>query len=156
MDPCLACDLTAGRRPLPGGSVHRRGGWAMEHCVGPLGVGTLVVKPVRHVLGVDELTDAEASALGPLLRDTSRIVRELTGAEQVYHCLWSHSGGRPGHVHVVVQPVTRAQVDAEGAYGPALQVAMFARGHAPDAAEVEVFAERARSRFDALQPGGAR
>jgi diadenosine tetraphosphate (Ap4A) HIT family hydrolase len=50
----------------------------VEHCVGPLGVGTLVVKPKRHVVHVANLDDREAAELGPLLRRTSTVVAELT------------------------------------------------------------------------------
>jgi hypothetical protein len=50
MNDCLACDLTEGRVPLPGGLIHETSRWRVEHCVGPLGVGTLIVKPKRHVL----------------------------------------------------------------------------------------------------------
>ena len=35
-----------------------------EHCVGPLGVGSLIVKPVRHVLHVADLDDAEVVEMG--------------------------------------------------------------------------------------------
>jgi diadenosine tetraphosphate (Ap4A) HIT family hydrolase len=147
VEPCIACDLLAGRAPLPGGVIHSAGGWVVEHCIGPLGVGTVIVKPVRHVTGVDELSAAEAGGLGPLLRQAARVVRELTGAEQVYTCLWSHAGGRPGHVHFVVQPVTRDQVEAFGEVGPQLQAAMFAAGETPDPVAVERFADRARERF---------
>ncbi len=144
---CLACDLSAGRTSLPGGVIHRGRSWVVEHCVGPLGVGTLIVKPTRHVTGVDSLTDAEADELGPLLRTTARVIRELTDAEQIYTCLWSHSGGVPGHLHYVVQPVSRSLVDDLGAFGPALQTAMFARGQTPDSDDVETFAERAREHW---------
>ncbi|MEU2423223.1 hypothetical protein ABZ619_19740 [Streptomyces sp. NPDC007851] len=37
---CLACGLMAGRVPLPGGCVLRTEFWVVEHCVGPLGLGT--------------------------------------------------------------------------------------------------------------------
>ena len=120
--------------------------WRVEHCVGPLGVGTLLVKPDRHVTCVADLTDAEAGELGPLLRDTARIARELVGAAQVYTCLWSHAGGVPGHVHYVVQPVRREQV-AGGSVGPALQVEMFTRAIAPDQTEVAEVAAAARDLF---------
>jgi diadenosine tetraphosphate (Ap4A) HIT family hydrolase len=154
VEPCIACDLLSGRAPLPGGVIHTAGGWAVEHCIGPLGVGTLIVKPVRHVTAVDELSGAEAAALGPLLRQASRVARELTGADQVYNCLWSHAGGRPVHLHYVVQPVTKEQT--RDGVGPDLQAAMFAAGELPDPAEVERFAERAREHFDgeALHPPG--
>lgn len=108
----------------------------------------MVVKPFRHVVGVHELSDEEVAELGPLLRATSRIARELTGADQVYNCLWSRAGGRPGHVHYVVQPVTAEQIAAHDAHGPALQVAMFVENESLDPDAVRAFAERARRAFD--------
>lgn len=134
---CLACDLTAGRAPLPGGSVLRTDSWVVEHCVGPLGLGTVVVKPTRHVVRVAELTAQESGELGPLLQRVSAAVTEVMAPEQVYVCLWSHAGGVPGHVHFVVQPVGEQDMARFGASGPALQVAMGAAGCFPEAAEVE-------------------
>ena len=71
----------------------------------------------------------------------------MAGADQVYNCLWSHLGGRPGHIHYVVQPVTRAQMAAYEAFGPGLQVAMSRARDFPDEAEVARLAERARRLF---------
>ena len=142
---CLACDLADGRLPLPGGVIHDSGRWVIEHCVGPLGVGTLVDKPHRHVLHVAELDDGEAAELGPLLRRAAAAVTDLTGAEQVYVCLWSHAGGVPVHIHFVVQPVTSETKEEWVELGPALQRAMFVRGDSPDPVAVEAFASRARS-----------
>ena len=130
---------------MPGGIILDTGRWLVEHCVGPLGVGTLIVKPRRHVLHVWKLEEAEARELGPLLQRTSAAVAELVSPEQVYVCLWSHAGGKPVHIHFVVQPVTRADMDSLGAYGPGLQLAMFERGEQPDPAAVEAFAERCRA-----------
>jgi ATP adenylyltransferase len=144
---CIACDLTAGRRPLPGGVIADTGSWRVEHCVGPLGVGTLIVKPIRHVVHVADLTADEAAELGPLLRTAASIVTELLQPEQVYVCLWSHAGGEPGHIHFVVQPVSRETMDRHAAYGPSLQVAMFAAGEPLDDDELEAFCDRARARW---------
>ena len=144
---CLACDLAEGRVPLPGGRLLDAGRWVVEHCVGPLGVGTLVVKPRRHVLHVADLDERESAELGPLLRRAADVAGRLAGAEQVYVCLWSHAGGTPVHIHFVVQPVTSEQKEQAGAHGPALQVAMFERGAQLDAAGVEAFAGRARALF---------
>ncbi|MFD8912550.1 HIT family protein [Streptomyces sp. NPDC059575] len=119
-ESCLACALTAGTVPLPGGQVLRDDRWVVEHCVGPLGLGTFVVKPLRHVLHVAELTAREAAELGPLLRRVSAAVTEATAPEQVYVCLWSHSGGVPGHIHFVVQPVDRETMARFNASGPEL------------------------------------
>jgi diadenosine tetraphosphate (Ap4A) HIT family hydrolase len=119
----------------------------VEHCVGPLGTGTLVVKPERHVTTVAGLTEAEAAALGPLLRKASQVAGLLVDADQVYNCLWSHAGGAPVHIHYVVQPVTREQMAELAAHGPELQVRMFAGGQSPDPAAVERAAARARQLF---------
>lgn len=160
----MACALAAGTAPLPGGRIFATGHWLVEHCVGPLGLGTLVVKPERHVTAVADLSEAETGELGPLLRLASAVARRLAGADvgpagaevgQVYNCLWSHSGGRPGHIHYVVQPVTTEQVARLGARGPALQAAMFAAGDVPGADEVERVAAHARGLFAKMAPGPA-
>jgi diadenosine tetraphosphate (Ap4A) HIT family hydrolase len=119
----------------------------VEHCVGPLGLGTLILKPARHVTAVADLSAAEAAELGPLLQQTSWIARQLVEAEQVYNCLWSQAGGVPVHIHYVVQPVTRQQMTTYDAHGPRLQVAMFGAGITPDASDVAVVADQARQLF---------
>lgn len=147
MDDCMACHLADGRRPLPGGRIFRTHHWLVEHCVGPLGLGTLIVKPERHVTSVANLTDDEAAELGPRLRRASAVAGQLVSAEQTYNCLWSHAGGVPGHLHYVVQPVTSEQLATFQAHGPSLQVAMFSRGETPQEADVDRVAERARQAF---------
>jgi diadenosine tetraphosphate (Ap4A) HIT family hydrolase len=149
VEGCLACDLYEGRVDLPGGVIHDTGRWVVEHTVGPLGVGTLIVKPRRHVVHVWELDEDEVRELGPLLQRVTAILAELTEPDQVYVGLWSHQGGHPVHIHFVVQPVTRALMDEIGDYGPHLQVTMFERAVHPPRDEVEAFAERARARFAA-------
>jgi len=149
MEECLACDLTYGRRPLPGGLIYSSSAWRVEHCVGPLGVGTLIVKPERHITAVADLTADEAAALGPLLRRASSVAGGLVGADQVYNCLWSHAGGVPVHIHYVVQPVTRAQMDTYGCHGPSLQTAMFAEGQQPAPELIEEISDRARAAWSA-------
>jgi len=144
---CVACELSNGVRILPGGLIHRTGFWLVEHCIGPLGLGTLIVKPERHVTAVADLSEDEAVELGPLLRRTSAVVSQLVDADQVYNCLWSHAGGVPVHIHYVVQPVTKDQMSEIGAHGPSLQVALFAAGGAPEPEDVERTAGLARSLF---------
>ncbi|MFF1513118.1 HIT family protein [Streptomyces sp. NPDC058305] len=141
---CLACDLMTGDTPLPGGTVLRTDAWVVEHCVGPFGLGTVVVKPTRHVLHVAELTAAESAELGPLLQRVSAAVTTVMDPEQVYVCLWSHVGGAPGHIHFVVQPVTRANMERFDTYGPALQLAMGETGELPPVPDVERVCDRLR------------
>jgi diadenosine tetraphosphate (Ap4A) HIT family hydrolase len=130
--PCLACNAVA-----PGGRIVDGERWIVEHCVGPLGVGTLIVKPRRHVLNVGDLEADEAAELGPLLQRTADVVRQLAHPEQVYVCLWSHG---PVHIHFVVQPAAAGEP-----HGPWLQAAQFERGELPDPEAAAAFAERARA-----------
>jgi diadenosine tetraphosphate (Ap4A) HIT family hydrolase len=148
---CLACDLAEGRLPLPGGVIHESPDWLVEHCIGPLGVGTLLVKPRRHVTRVSELTPAEAAELGTLLRRAAEVVDRLFAPEQVYTCQWSHAGRTPVHIHWVVQPATTTDIDAIGSYGPGLQVGMFTRREQPDPVAVAAFADAARAVFPAAE-----
>jgi diadenosine tetraphosphate (Ap4A) HIT family hydrolase len=147
MIACVACELSNGTRDLPGGRIHRTRFWLVEHCVGPLGLGTLIVKPERHVTSVADLSEDEAGELGPLLRQASIVANHLVDADQVYNCLWSHAGGVPVHIHYVVQPVSKSQMSDFGVHGPNLQVAMFSNGEPPARDEVERVAALARECF---------
>lgn len=55
----------------------------------------------------------------------------------MHNCLSSHEGGEPVHIHHLVQPVTRSQMEHYGAHGPALQVKMFEAGEYPDAEDID-------------------
>ena len=151
VEGCLACDLAAGRQDLPGGRIHETANWIVEHCVGPLRVGALLVKPARHVVSLGELNGSEAAELGPLLQRAAAVVNELSRPEQVYVGLWSHAGRKRVHIHFVVQPATTAAIESLGDYGPHLQARMFDRGVLPPSDEVEEFAERARRMFAGAQ-----
>lgn len=112
--------------------------------MGPLGVGTLIVKPERHVLHVADLTEAEAAAMGTVLHRAAAVVSELSKPDQVYVSLWSHAERQPGHIHYVVQPVDRQTMRRHDAHGPKLQAAMFDSDEPPDPERVEAYAGRAR------------
>jgi diadenosine tetraphosphate (Ap4A) HIT family hydrolase len=131
---CYACRLTEGAEPMPGGRIHATAHWVVEHCTGPLGVGTLIVKPFRHCLTVADLTAAETQEIGPLLQQAAQAV---TRAEQVYVCAWSHGGWQPVHLHFVVQPAWNRWREDYDRPGPSVQAAMFQAGNAPPVAEVE-------------------
>jgi ATP adenylyltransferase len=154
---CFGCDLLAGRRELPGGIVHETSSWVVNHVVGPLNVGTLVVGPRDHIVAVAELGDAAAAELGPLLRETARVVEEICRPEQTYVCLWSHGPAARKHLHFVVQPVTAELVARhDGARSEQLQARMLAAGDEPAPADVERFCARARALFQPPRPAGGR
>jgi diadenosine tetraphosphate (Ap4A) HIT family hydrolase len=142
---CETCEsITLGT--APGGCIHQTDHWYVDHCIGPLGVGTLIVKPKRHVVGVADLQAAEAAELGLVLQQAAAVVSALEQPEQVYVTLWSHMHAVPGHIHFVVQPVTRARMNEhDGRHGVRLQVEMFDRRIDPDPAEAAAFADRARA-----------
>lgn len=118
MEGCLACDLSEGRMYLPGALIAETEGWRVEHTVGPLGVGTLIVKPKRHVVHVAGLSSQEAAELGPLIRQAAAVVTELTDPERSTSHLGRMRMLNPGRIHWVLQPVTRAQMDHFDGYGP--------------------------------------
>jgi diadenosine tetraphosphate (Ap4A) HIT family hydrolase len=147
MSGCLACELTSGERELPGGRIHETPCWVVEHCVGPLGLGTLIVKPIRHVTHVWDLNDTEAEELGPLIQRAARALATLLKPEQLYVTLWSHAGGTPVHIHWVLQPIDADR--PSDLFGPHLQVAMFDRGDTPPVNEIETIASRLRTLLSA-------
>ena len=138
------CGVCAGTLDAPGGVILETDGWIVDHCIGPLPLGTLIVKPKRHCEHVGDLTAAEAVELGLLLRRVADCVRVLTGADQAYVCLWSHAGWEPVHVHFVVQPAWNRDRAVFAGPGPATQVAQFAAGQLPDRGAATAFAARAR------------
>jgi len=148
---CYACDLSTGAVRLLGGLIVETTAWRVEHCQGPLGVGTLIVKPKRHCLHVWDLTREETTELGPLLVEATEVVRHLTKPDQVYVCLWSHAGWQAGHIHFVLQPAWNSQQAMFAHPGPALQYEMFKVNEPLNAAAVEAFCEEARATFVRLK-----
>lgn len=147
---CLACTLIEHPERLPGGPIATIGAWVVEHCVGPLGIGTAVVKPLRHVTRLSDLDPTETAELGPLLADVARAVAiaqtEAGDApDQVYCCLWSHADRRPGHIHFVVQPVSSRLMALHDAHGPALQLRMFEASEPMDPTAVAEASARIRA-----------
>jgi diadenosine tetraphosphate (Ap4A) HIT family hydrolase len=139
------CDMCDGKYDSPpGGLVWQSPRWVVDHCVGPLGIGTLIVKPTRHVIAVGDLDDAEALELGELLRNVAAVVKRLAEAEQVYVTLWSHAAWEPGHIHWIVQPVPPGMREVYSHPGPTLQHEMFERAQPIDVQAAAVFAGRAR------------
>jgi ATP adenylyltransferase len=152
---CLGCDLLAGRRALPGGIVHQTAGWVVNHVVGPMNLGTLIVSPKEHVVAVADLDDTAAAEFGPVLRDTARVIEALCRPEQTYVSLWSHGASGRKHLHVAVQPVTTAVVARYGGLrSEQLQAQMLASGDEPAVADVERFCERARELFRTIISAG--
>ena len=100
---CFSC--AAERRPdlPPREQVYLGPRWRVAHAFGTAQPGWLVVLPRRHVLALDELSHAEAAALGPLLWAVTAALREVTGCAKTYVALFAKADGF-GHVHFHVVP----------------------------------------------------
>ena len=144
MSDCRVCE-SIWSASAPGGCIHSTDAWFVDHCIGPLGVGTLIVKPRRHVVHVADLLPGETRELGAVLQQAAAVVTELERPEQVYVTLWSHADRIPQHLHWVVQPITTERIaEHGGAYGPGPQLQMFRAQEDPEAVAAAAFAERAR------------
>lgn len=151
---CMACDLVEHPDRVPGGRIADVGGWVVEHCIGPLGIGTVVVKPARHVVHLADLDADEVAQLGPALTSVARAVSEAAteageAPSQVYATLWSHADREPGHIHFVVQPVGQQVMERFDAHGPRLQLRMFDADEPMDPAEMAAAADRVRKHLAA-------
>ena len=94
---------------------------------------TLIVKPKQHVVHVAGLSSDESAEIWTLLRQAAEVLTGIESPEQVYVTLWSHMHAVPGHIHFVVQPVTKSRMaEHDGKHGCRLQVEMFDRGILPD------------------------
>ena len=154
---CLGCDIVAGRFTVPGGILHETARWIVNHAVGQLSLGTLIVAPRDHIVAVADLDGVAAAELGPLLRDAARIAEAICQPEQTYVCVWSHGRTERRHLHILVQPVTTAVVTQyNGLRSEQLQARMLKTAEPLRDAEVEPFCLDARRRFAALTGSSTR
>jgi len=84
-EACLACAVVAGRRAVPGGILHREGGFALHALADrtPLR-GWLVLTSERHARAWPDLPAGALLALGPLAARVMAAQRSVLGAEHVY------------------------------------------------------------------------
>jgi len=153
MEDCVACNLTSGKLDLPGGRIYAADHWVVEHCIGPFGVGTLIVKPFRHCTHLWELTDGEVRELGPVLRRAAATIQTILKPDQVYVCLWSHAGWKAGHLHFVVQPSWDHLQRQHQRPGPFLQVEMLEENVQPSRDRIQAFAGEAREIIQTQKSG---
>jgi diadenosine tetraphosphate (Ap4A) HIT family hydrolase len=60
-----------------------------------------MIEPKRHVAGLGELTDGEAAALGVLVNNLGRALKDSEGAEHVYSFVL---GDEVPHLHIHLVP----------------------------------------------------
>ena len=106
MADCLTCEMVRarddGRAPL-WDSILRTEAWDLVHSYNSALPGWLVLISRRHRAAIHELSDAEAAELGPLLRDVSAALREVTGCVKSYVMQFAEAAEHP-HVHFHIVP----------------------------------------------------
>jgi diadenosine tetraphosphate (Ap4A) HIT family hydrolase len=106
MNACKTCELIvvrdAGAAPL-WDAIYRTPYWDVVHSYNTALPGWLVLVARRHIVAVDELTDAEAAELGLLIRHVSAALRAATGCLKTYVIQFAEAAEHP-HVHFHIVP----------------------------------------------------
>lgn len=98
---CVACQANRGELVAPGGVIWDDGLWRVEHQLAPAVLpGWLILKTLRHVESLADLTREEAAALGPLLQKLTAALEAETGADRIYSALFAEAV-RHVHVHII-------------------------------------------------------
>ncbi|HEU5089258.1 MAG TPA: HIT family protein [Roseiflexaceae bacterium] len=101
-EPCLTCRTLAGEINPPGGIVYDDSLWVVFLAQRPIyvaGQGFIALK--RHCEVIGELTDAEAVALGRLVRLTARAYERAMQPVRVHFGLYAES---VKHLHLHITP----------------------------------------------------
>lgn len=109
MPGCVTCELI--RRRDEGSvprwdQIRRTPNWDVVHAFGTSIEGWLVLVVRRHITAVADMTDNEAAALGPLVKEVSRSIQAVIGCEKTYVAQFAEHPDHP-HVHVHVIPRVR-------------------------------------------------
>ena len=88
--------------------------------------------------------------LGPLLHRVTDTIRVILKPDQIYVCLWSHAGWKPGHLHFIIQPSWNHLKREHQHPGPFLQVDMFKANVLPSNKEIKAFCKKAKELIRAL------
>ena len=116
MTDCGTCRFNRGELPSPGGVLYDDGLWVLQHFGEPAPLaGWLVLKPIRHVEALADLTPAEASTLGTALQAITAAMREILGCEKVYANLYAEA---PGFAHIHIHLIPRLRGTSKLVRGP--------------------------------------
>jgi diadenosine tetraphosphate (Ap4A) HIT family hydrolase len=143
---CVACRANRDEIVAPGGALYDDGLWRLEHTFEPIPmVGWLVLKPIRHVESLADLSAEEATALGPLLRRITQAMTATLSPAKVYAALYAEA---VAHIHIHLIP--RAADLPEERRGPDVFALLSAAGSSgqnqgdPDAARRVALAIKGR------------
>jgi diadenosine tetraphosphate (Ap4A) HIT family hydrolase len=113
MTDCYSCELVVrrdgGTAPL-WDNIFRTQYWDVVHHFDTELPGWLVLVARRHIATVAELSEAEASEMGLLIRDVSVALKQVTGCLKTYVLQFADHPQHP-HVHVHIAPRMKDQPD---------------------------------------------
>lgn len=105
-EACKTCEMTAQRRlgqaPL-WDNIYQTEFWDVVHAYNSALPGWLVLVVQRHIESLDELTEQEASELGPLIRRVSLSLKSVVGCTKTYVIQFAEARQHP-HVHFHIVP----------------------------------------------------
>ena len=113
MANCFSCELTArrdkGKAPL-WDNIYRTQYWDVVHNYDTALPGWLVLVARRHMAAVAELSEAEATEMGILIRNVSLALQEVTDCQKTYVMQFADHPQHP-HVHIHIVPRMKDQPD---------------------------------------------
>ena len=146
MENCAICQLHADPAARERYEIWRSELWVLRHHPDPAPLpGWLLLDALRHCSGPLDFSEAEASDWGRAVRDSSRLVKQITGCERVYAVAFGE-GAQHLHLHLIPrhldEPASKAWAVADLYRG-------MDSGHraAADSAVVASLVEHCRSLF---------
>jgi len=113
MPDCFTCELTTrrdkGEAPL-WDNIFRTQHWDVVHSYNTGLPGWLVLVVRRHIVSIDEMSEAEAAELGSLIRQVSLSLKQVTGCLKTYVLQFAEHPQHP-HVHFHIVPRMKDQPD---------------------------------------------
>lgn len=99
---CISCEIVAGQRVEPGGTLYENAFWHVGSVLQPVvWHGFTIVKLRRHCEHLAQLTPQEAAGLGPVLSATCQALTDVLHPGKVYV---SSFGDGVQHIHFWVLP----------------------------------------------------
>lgn len=152
MTDCYSCELVTrrdgGTAPL-WDSIFRTRYWDVVHHFDTELPGWLVLVARRHIATVAELSEAEASEMGILIRKISLALKQVTDCQKTYVMQFADHPQHP-HVHIHIAPRMKDQPDARG--GPRImEYTGVAESERVDEATMNEIGQHVRQRLLAMK-----
>jgi len=125
-EDCVACQIERGEIIHPGGLIYETKHWSVDHNMGPVPVGTLIMRPKRHVYDFSDLSEVEAHEFSPLLHKVTNAMKKIIDPTRIYICCWADAYwiARYLHFHLWPRRESDPEVFGEAGNGPHMQSRM--------------------------------